>query len=127
MTLRQVVHTDDAPKAVGPYAQGVWAGDLFFVSGQVPLHPTTGQLAEGGAAGQASQSLRNAKAILEAAGLSLAHVVKTTLFLTNMDDFPTVNEVYASYFQPPYPARATMEVSRLPKDALVEIEMVAKR
>ncbi|MBF0480461.1 MAG: RidA family protein [Desulfovibrionaceae bacterium] len=127
MPEKKIVAAEAAPKAIGPYSQAVWAGDLLFVSGQVPLDPATGAVVPGAAAPQTRQALKNAEAILKAAGLSLANVVKTTLFIKNMDDFAAINEAYAESFTTPYPARSTVEVARLPKDVLVEIEVVAKK
>ena len=124
MTAPRGVHTDAAPAAIGPYGQAVRAADFVFTAGQVGAHPFNGELAEGVAA-QADQALRNLSAVLQAAGSDLEHVVKTTIFLTDMADFATVNEVYARHLLPPYPARSTIAVKALPKGALVEIEMVA--
>jgi len=124
MTARRGVHTDAAPAAIGPYGQAVRAADFVFTSGQIGAEPSSGELAEGVAA-QADQALRNLAAVLKAAGTDLEHVVKSTIFLTDIADFTTVNEVYARYLSPPYPARSTIVVKGLPKAALVEIEMVA--
>jgi 2-iminobutanoate/2-iminopropanoate deaminase len=114
-------------KAIGPYSLGVDAGDYVFVSGQIPLDAATGKLVEGDISAQARQSLENVKAILDAAGLTFADVVKTTIFLTSMGDFAAVNEVYKSYVSEPYPARSTIAVAALPMGAKVEIEMTAQR
>jgi 2-iminobutanoate/2-iminopropanoate deaminase len=114
-------------KVIGPYSMAIEAGDLVFVSGQIPLDAGTGKLVEGDVSAQARQSLENVKAILEAAGLSFDHVVKTTIFLTSMADFAAVNEVYKTYVSEPYPARSTVAVSALPMGAKVEIEMIAMR
>lgn len=127
MCAKQIVETANAPAAIGPYSQAVWAGDLLFCSGQIPIDPATGQLVEGDAATQARQVLTNVKAVLEAAGLTMADVVKATVFFKSMNDFQAVNEVYASFFPAPYPARSGVEVARLPRDVLVEIEVIAKR
>jgi 2-iminobutanoate/2-iminopropanoate deaminase len=124
MTARRGVHTDAAPAAIGPYGQAVRTADFVFTSGQVGADPSSGELAEGVAA-QADQALRNLVAVLQAAGTDLEHAVKATIFLTDMADFTTVNEVYARYLSPPYPARSTIAVKALPKGALIEIEMVA--
>ncbi|MEK5162192.1 RidA family protein [Paenibacillus sp. FSL R5-0527] len=121
---KQVISTTSAPGAIGPYSQGVGLGDLVFTSGQLGLVPETGQFAEGVQA-QTAQALRNVKAVLEAAGSGLDKVVKTTVFLKDMNDFAQVNEVYGSFFAEPYPARSAVEVARLPKDGLVEIEVIA--
>ena len=114
-------------KAIGPYSLAIESGDLVFVSGQIPLDAATGQLVDGDVAAQAKQSLENLKSILDAAGLTFAHVVKTTIFLTSMADFAAVNEVYKAYVGEPYPARSTIAVAGLPMAAKVEIEMIASR
>lgn len=123
----KMVNTDSAPKAVGPYSQAVRAGNFLFCSGQIPINPKTGtlELFGGSAADQARLVLSNLKAVLAAEGASTNDVVKTTIFLSNMEDFAKVNEVYASFFGDHRPARATVEVSRLPKDVSVEIEAIA--
>jgi 2-iminobutanoate/2-iminopropanoate deaminase len=114
-------------KPIGPYSPAIACGDLVFVSGQTPLEAATGKLVAGDIAAQARQCLQNLQGILEAAGLSFAHVVKTNIFLTDMGDFAAVNEVYKSYFREPYPARSTIAVGALPMGAVVEIEMIASR
>jgi 2-iminobutanoate/2-iminopropanoate deaminase len=114
-------------KAIGPYSLGIAIGDLLFISGQIPLDAGTGKLVGGDVSAQARQSLENLKAVLEAAGLGFAHVVKTTIFLTDMADFAAVNEVYKGYVTEPYPARSTIAVGALPMAAKVEIEMIACR
>jgi 2-iminobutanoate/2-iminopropanoate deaminase len=114
-------------KAIGPYSLGIAAGDLVFVSGQIALDAATGKLVAGDVSAQVRQALENAKAILEAAGLTFAHVVKTTIFLTDMADFAAVNKVYKGYVGEPYPARSTIAVAALPMAAKVEIEMIASR
>ena len=124
--MKQVIHTDKAPAAIGPYSQAIQIGQLLFTSGQIPIDPETGALGEGGTQEQARQSLNNIKAILNAAGTNMGAVVKTTVFLQNMDDFAAMNEVYAEFFQEPYPSRSAVQVGRLPKGALVEIETVAQ-
>ena len=121
---RDVVHTSAAPAAIGPYSQAIRAGRFLFLSGQVGAEPSDGVLAEGVAA-QADRALRNISAVLAEAGSGLEHVVKTTIFLTDIGDFSAVNEVYAGYLSPPFPARSTVAVAALPKNALVEIEMLA--
>jgi 2-iminobutanoate/2-iminopropanoate deaminase len=113
--------------AIGPYSAAIESGELVFVSGQIPLDPLTGKLVEGEIAAQTSQSLENLKTILAAAGLTFAHVVKTTIFLTSMGDFAAVNDVYKTYMAEPYPARSTIAVAALPMGAKVEIEMIAAR
>jgi 2-iminobutanoate/2-iminopropanoate deaminase len=118
------IKTDRAPKAIGPYSQAIQAGDMIFVSGQIPVNTGTDEVAAD-IERQAAQALENLGAVLAAAGATFADVVKTTVFIRNMDDFAKVNEVYARYFTAPFPARACVEVSRLPKDVLVEVEAVA--
>lgn len=124
--MKQVIHTDKTPAAIGPYSQAIQIGQLLFTSGQVPIDPETGAIVEGGIQEQARQSLNNIKAILNAAGTNMGAVVKTTVFLQDMNDFAAMNEVYAQFFQEPYPARSAVQVGRLPKDALVEIEAIAQ-
>ena len=121
---KKVVLTTKAPQPIGPYSQAVSAGGLLFVSGNIPLN-AAGQLVEGGIEAQTKQVMENLKAVVEAAGGSLGCVVKTTIFLKSMNDFPKVNAVYGEYFKKDPPARSTIEVARLPKDVLVEIEAVA--
>ena len=126
---KTAVMTADAPAAIGPYSQAIRTGNLVFTSGQIALDPKTGQMVEGSVAAQTERVLLNLQAVVEAAGLSLRHVVKTTIFLKSMDDFATVNAIYGRYFladEVPAPARSTVEVARLPKDALVEIEAIAR-
>lgn len=123
--MKQVINTNKAPGAIGPYSQAIKANGFLFVSGQLPVVPATGQFAEGGVSGQTRQSLENVKAILAAAGCTLDDVVKTTVFIKDMNDFGAVNTAYAEYFTQDCPARACFEVARLPKDALVEIEVIA--
>lgn len=119
------IQTPNAPAAIGPYSQAMQAGNLLFVSGQIPIDPATGAFAGEDIAAQARQSLTNVKAILEAAGYTCADVVKTTVLLANMEDFATVNGIYAEFFTAPCPARACFAVKELPKGALVEIEAIA--
>ena len=123
--MRHAVTTPSAPKAIGPYSQGIRAGSLLFVSGQVPIDPATGQIIAGDIAAQTHRVFQNIGEILKAGGASFDHVVRTTVFLADMNDFSAMNEVYATYFTSPAPARATVEVSRLPKDARVEIDVIA--
>jgi len=122
---KQTISSNSAPKAIGPYSQAVRAGQLLFVSGQVPLDPATGQMVAGGIAEQTRRVLDNLGAVLSAGGRSFADVVRTTIFLADMNDFAAVNEIYGQYFSEPYPARATVQVARLPKDARVEIDVIA--
>ncbi len=122
------INTDKAPAAIGPYSQAIDSGaGLVFVSGQLPIDPATGAFPSGGVKEQTKQSLLNAKAILEMAGLNLSAVVKTTVFLADMGDFAAMNEVYAQFFSAPFPARSAVAVKTLPKGALVEIECIAAR
>ena len=121
----QVMHTDNAPKAIGPYSQAVKAGNMLFVSGQVPFVPETMEIVEGDVKAQTAQSLKNVQAILTEAGLDFSHVVKSTVFIKDMNEFAAINEVYAEYFGENKPARACVEVARLPKDVKVEIEVIA--
>lgn len=124
----KAIQCEKAPAAIGPYSQAIDAGcGLVFVSGQLPIDPATGTFPEGGVKEQTCQSLTNAKAILEAAGLGLQNVVKTTVFLVDMADFAAMNEVYAQFFQAPFPARSAVAVKTLPKNALVEIECIAAK
>ena len=123
--VRQAVTTPSAPKAIGPYSQAIRAGSWLFVSGQVPLDPATGEIVEGDIAVQTHRVFRNISEILKAGGASLDHVVRTTVFLADMNDFAAMNEVYGGYFATPAPARATVQVSRLPKDARIEIDVIA--
>ena len=123
--MNQIIHTDKAPAAIGPYSQAVQAGNMLFVSGQIPIDPATGAFPEGIEA-QTRQSLTNVKAILAEAGLTMKNVVKTTVFLSDMNNFAAMNGVYATFFEEgSYPARSAVEAARLPKDALVEIEVIA--
>ncbi len=125
INMKTSVHTEQAPAAIGPYSQAIEANGLIFVSGQIPVDPATGAFAGNDITAQTHQSLKNLKAILEAAGSGLDKVLKTTVFLADMNDFAAMNAVYAQYFAEPFPARAAVQVGRLPKDALVEIECVA--
>ncbi len=122
---RKIISTPDAPKAIGPYSQAVEAGNFVFVSGQIPIDPKTGNVLQKDIKAQTVLVLNNAKAILSAAGCGLSSVVKTTIYLKNVSDFPIVNEVYGGYFPSDPPARATVEVSRLPKDVAIEMDFVA--
>ena len=122
------INTPNAPAAIGPYSQAIDSGHgLVFVSGQLPIDPETGAFPEGGVKEQTFQSLKNAEAILKAAGLTLAHVVKTTVFLADMGDFADMNSVYAQFFNEPFPARSAVAVKTLPKNALVEVECIAAK
>ena len=125
--MMKVIHSELAPKAVGAYSQAIVAGGFVFASGQLPIDPATGEFAEGGIKEQTRQALTNAQNILKAAGTDLAHVVKTTVYLDSMDDFAAMNEVYAEFFSQPFPARSAVAVEKLPKGALVEVEVLAAK
>lgn len=122
----KAISTKKAPSAIGPYSQAIQVGNLVYTSGQIPIDPATGMIVEGGIRAQARQSLLNVKAILEEAGLTMGHVVKTTVFMADMNDFADMNAVYAEFFAEPFPARSAVAVKTLPKGALVEIEVVAE-
>lgn len=122
----QAIESRDAPAAVGPYSQAIQSGEWLFLAGQIPLDPASGQMIEGDATAQATRVLANIQALLTAAGASFANVVKATMFLVDLADFPQVNAVYQQHFQPPYPARSTIQVAALPKGARVEIEVIAR-
>ena len=124
--MKTIVSTDKAPAAIGPYSQAVKVGNLLFTSGMIPINPATNTLVEGGIEVQAERALENVKALLEASGTSLDKVVKTVVFIKNMDDFAKVNEIYAKYFTKDFPARSCVEVARLPKDVLIEVEAIAE-
>ena len=123
--MRKIVATDKAPAAIGPYAQANIIGDLVITSGQIPIDPATGNLVEGDIEAQTKQVVENLKAVLAAAGSGLDKIVKTTCFMDNMNDFAKMNEVYASFFSGDYPSRSAVEVAKLPKGALIEIEAIA--
>lgn len=122
----KAISTQKAPAAIGPYSQGIQVGNLVYTSGQIPIDPATGSFVEGGIKEQTRQSLANVKAILEEAGLTMGNVVKTTVFMADMNDFADMNAVYAEFFAEPYPTRSAVAVKTLPKGALVEIEVVAE-
>ena len=124
--MKKVINTTKAPAAIGPYSQAIQVGNLVYTSGQIPINPVTGVFVEGGIMEQTRQSLQNVKAILEEAGLTMSNVVKTTVFMADMNDFADMNAVYAEFFAEPYPARSAVAVKTLPKGALVEIEVVAE-
>ncbi len=123
--MRQVIRTEQAPQAIGPYSQAIVANNFVFCSGQIPLDPKSGEMVSDEVAAQTRQVMKNLEAVLKSAGSSLAKIVKTTIFLTDLGDFNTVNEVYGSFFQEAPPARATVQVAALPKQSRVEIEAVA--
>jgi len=122
---KSIIATDKAPAAIGPYSQAIRVGDLVFTSGVIPVIPETGEIVEG-IEKQAAQVLTNIKALLESQGMSMADIIKTTVFIKNMDDFGKVNEIYATFFEGDFPARSCVEVARLPKDVLIEVEAIAK-
>jgi 2-iminobutanoate/2-iminopropanoate deaminase len=123
--VKEIISTENAPGAIGPYSQAVKTGNLVFVSGQIPIDPATGQFVSEEVAEQTEQVFKNLRAVLEAAGSSLENVVKTTVFLADMNDFAAMNEVYGKFFTADYPARATVQAARLPRDARVEIDCIA--
>lgn len=123
--IREIINTEKAPAAIGPYSQAVRCGDFVFTSGQIPINPETGELVAGGIREQAEQVIKNLEAVLEAAGSSLDKVIKTTVFIKDMNEFAALNEVYSGFFSSSLPARSTVEVARLPKDVQVEIEAIA--
>ena len=123
--MKKIVSTSDAPAAIGPYSQAIRSGSMLFCAGQIPLDPKTGQMVEGGISEQTKRVLENISGLLRAANMNFSHVVKTTIFLATMDDFQTVNEIYATYFRENPPARSTVAVAGLPKNAKVEIEVIA--
>jgi len=124
--MKKQVNTSSAPAAIGPYSQGVIAGNLLFVSGQIPLNPLDGSLVSDSLESQANQVFQNLSAIIQEAGTSFEHVLKLTIYLTDLENFAAVNKVMGNYFNEPYPARATVEVSRLPKDVEVEIDAIVE-
>lgn len=123
--MKEILSTAAAPAAIGPYSQGISAGNLVITSGQLPVDPATGAFAEGGIQEQTRHALKNVQAVLAAAGLTMANVIKTTVFLKDMNDFAAMNEAYAAFFPSNPPARSAVEVARLPKDARIEIEAIA--
>jgi 2-iminobutanoate/2-iminopropanoate deaminase len=123
--MKKIISTSEAPAAIGPYSQAVRSGNFLFCSGQIPLDPTSGQIVSGDIATQTRRVLDNIRAVLKAEGLTFENIVKTTIFLTDLGDFQTVNEIYGSYFKQQPPARSTVQVSALPKGAKVEIEVIA--
>ena len=123
---KQPIQTNEAPSAIGPYSQAVKTGDVIYTSGQIGLDPATGEMVDG-LENQAHRVMKNVKAVLAAADCDMNDIVKTLIFMQNMEDFVTVNEIYASYFEEPYPARSAVEVARMPKGALVEVEVIAKK
>ena len=124
--MKTVISTTNAPAAIGPYSQAIRVGNLIFTSGQIPIDPATGSFVEGGIKEQTRQSLLNVKAVLNEAGTTMDHVIKSTVFMADMNDFAEMNSVYAEFFNAPYPARSAVAVKTLPKGALVEIEVIAE-
>jgi 2-iminobutanoate/2-iminopropanoate deaminase len=125
--VKQAISSQGAPKAIGPYSSALRADPFLFISGQVPIDPETGAMLEGDISAQTRQVLRNIGALLESGGLSYQHVVRTTVFLADMDDFAAMNDVYRTFFVEPYPARSTVQAARLPRDARIEIDVIAMR
>ena len=123
--MKQAISSPGAPQAIGPYSQAIRAGNLLFVSGQIPLDPVTGTVVPGGVVEQTARVFQSLDALLRAAGASFAHVVKTTVYLADLEEFAAMNEVYGTYFPPPAPARATVQAARLPRDVKVEIDLIA--
>ena len=124
--MKKIINTPKAPAAIGPYSQAIRVGNLVYTSGQIPIDPATGAFVEGGIKEQTRQSLLNVKAILNEAGTTMDHVIKTTVFMADMNDFAEMNSVYSEFFNTPYPARSAVAVKTLPKGALVEIEVIAE-
>jgi 2-iminobutanoate/2-iminopropanoate deaminase len=125
--MKEIINTTNAPAAIGPYSQAVWAGDLLYTSGQVALIPDSGEMDNESLESETHRVMKNLAALLAEAGLGFEHVIKASIFIKDMNDFAKINEIYASYLMQPYPARETVEVARLPKDAKIEISVVAKR
>ena len=122
--MKEIIATDKAPAAIGPYSQAIKANGFLFTSGVIPIVPATGELVQGGIVEQAEQAIGNLAALIQESGVSIQNTVKTTVFIKNMDDFSTINEIYSKYFQKDCPARSCVEVARLPKDVLIEIEAI---
>lgn len=125
--MKQIISTDQAPAAIGPYSQAIEVNGLVFTSGVIPIIPATGELVNGGIEAQAEQALSNLKALIQASGADIKNTVKTTVYIKNMDDFATINDIYAKYFTSDFPARSCVEVARLPKDVLIEIEAIVEK
>jgi 2-iminobutanoate/2-iminopropanoate deaminase len=125
--MKKIINTSNAPKAIGPYSQAVWAGDLLFLSGQIALCPETGAFLNSSLEEESHQVMKNIKSILNAAEMDYQNIIKSSIFLKDMNDFAEVNQIYASYLSEPFPARETVEVARLPKDARIEISIIAKK
>lgn len=125
--MKKVISTDQAPAAIGPYSQAIEIGNLIFTSGMIPINPATGELVTGSVEAQAEQAFTNLKNLIEASGASMDKVIKTVVFIRDMEDFGKINEIYAEYFPEPYPARSCVEVARLPKDVALEVEAVVEK
>ena len=125
--MKKIISTDKAPAAIGPYSQAIEINGLIFTSGVIPIVPSTGELVDGGIEEQAEQALSNLAALIQASGAELEHTIKTTVYIKNMDDFTKINEIYAKYFTSDFPARSCVEVARLPKDVLIEIEAIVEK
>jgi 2-iminobutanoate/2-iminopropanoate deaminase len=125
--MKEIINTKNAPSAIGPYSQAVWAGDMLLMSGQIALNPETGVMENESLASETHRVMKNIAGILEAAGMDYSHILKASIFIKDMNEFAQINEIYASYLQEPYPARETVEVARLPKDARIEISIIAKK
>lgn len=125
--MKKVISTDQAPAAIGPYSQAIEIGNLIFTSGMIPINPVTGELVTGSVEAQAEQAFTNLKNLIEASGASMDKVIKTVVFIRDMEDFGKINEIYAEYFPEPYPARSCVEVARLPKDVALEVEAVVEK
>jgi 2-iminobutanoate/2-iminopropanoate deaminase len=125
--MKEIINTKNAPAAIGPYSQAVWAGDMLLMSGQIALNPVTGAMENESLASETHRVMKNIAGILEAAGMDYSNILKASIFIKDMNEFAQINEIYASYLQEPYPARETVEVARLPKDARIEISIIAKK
>jgi 2-iminobutanoate/2-iminopropanoate deaminase len=125
--MKEIINTKNAPSAIGPYSQAVWAGDMLLMSGQIALNPETGAMENESLASETHRVMKNIAGILEAAGMDYSNILKASIFIKDMNEFAQINEIYASYLQEPYPARETVEVARLPKDARIEISIIAKK
>ena len=125
--MKEIINTKNAPSAIGPYSQAVWSGDMLLMSGQIALNPETGVMENESLASETHRVMKNIAGILEAAGMDYSHILKASIFIKDMNEFAQINEIYASFLQEPYPARETVEVARLPKDARIEISIIAKK
>lgn len=125
--MKEIINTNNAPSAIGPYSQAVWAGDMLLMSGQIALNPESGAMENESLASETHRVMKNIAGILKAAGMDYSNILKASIFIKDMNEFAQINEIYASYLQEPYPARETVEVARLPKDARIEISIIAKK